>query len=750
MNRINALVVKKPILLAVFSFWLVASPSVHPFDFLNEDGGDFHAKKKQPRTQQSQKKVAELEAKLSKKITKIEKDFKIFQEKTCKNARVKAQDEPKLREVSSGKLTKHINSTICSKKTIRDSLEMLQSRKKNAPDAVLCFNDARVAATVVVHTKLRNELGDNFPLLRGTKGFTDSGIRKSQLHCTSWVKNFFYKDVVAKFQKVRRPKQETSSFAWHYKQYLDGFKSANCGKHLENIVTEEFKRAGSPSEVNATERRLCHIQTMGTLGAVYQNGVLNQLLRNKKQLEVHKGDPAALIGICTADVGILVNAEEFDRKIKAEGGEYDADDSVKIMDFNKEFYENSVASCKTKVLSYGALRLAVIQDEKRKRVVEQKRIAARSAELERNRKAREKARKEQIIAQRAKVFDATNVPTHERLIWGANPRSTEKFRSSSARDNEYFLNELNRFFVERTADFKSPDFKQPVKGEFEKTADYKLRLNQANKDHQAQVAKKQEEFKKQIPEKRQSIFSSQFGEATLEEVAYDADREVFILSVRSDSSEYKLQGVFPVPIAKAPALKKKIQGANPWVLFSYKSSKLRAEKLFLQCTNKEVCEEPEIFVAKLARESQVAHRFGIAALKQWKAKKAKKNAIEAEKRRRADNSPERRALKKAALSVLYHPNYGLGGFCDKIYEPKLRSTTYGTLSSLGGTTRFPAIVANYDFGCITSLTGDRKKMTEFWVVLGRDDAGGKYRCIKIAGESVINDLRDQCDFRSEY
>lgn len=95
------------------------------------------------------------------------------------------------------------------------------------------------------------------------------------------------------------------------------------------------------------------------------------------------------------------------------------------------------------------------------------------------------------------------------------------------------------------------------------------------------------------------------------------------------------------------------------------------------------------------------------------------------------------------------PNLGVSDMCDKVYDEKLRSVTYGTLTSNGGNTRFPAIVANYDFVCVNPVTGDRERESNFWVIFGHDDVAEKYRCMKIAGKPVIDRMKSECNLIPE-
>jgi len=100
-------------------------------------------------------------------------------------------------------------------------------------------------------------------------------------------------------------------------------------------------------------------------------------------------------------------------------------------------------------------------------------------------------------------------------------------------------------------------------------------------------------------------------------------------------------------------------------------------------------------------------------------------------------------LQNIAIRMLHDQN---GMLCDRIFDEQLNNVTYGSLSS-GGKTRFPAILANYDYRCVNPVAGDVERNTQFWVVFGHDKVGGKYRCFTSAKRSVVERAATGCDFR---
>ena len=65
----------------------------------------------------------------------------------------------------------------------------------------------------------------------------------------------------------------------------------------------------------------------------------------------------------------------------------------------------------------------------------------------------------------------------------------------------------------------------------------------------------------------------------------------------------------------------------------------------------------------------------------------------------------------------------------------------------GGSTRFPAIFANYEGTCIQPLTGNQKSISEWYVILALDELGGKTRCLKVAGKPAVSSVAQDCSFR---
>jgi hypothetical protein len=103
-------------------------------------------------------------------------------------------------------------------------------------------------------------------------------------------------------------------------------------------------------------------------------------------------------------------------------------------------------------------------------------------------------------------------------------------------------------------------------------------------------------------------------------------------------------------------------------------------------------------------------------------------------------------LRALALSLL--DSDGPASFCDKIIKPHLKNVVYGTADAgFGGSTRFPAIFANYEGTCVKSMTGDQESISKWYVILAYDELGGMMRCLKVAGKPVVSSIAQDCSFK---
>jgi zinc ribbon protein len=112
-----------------------------------------------------------------------------------------------------------------------------------------------------------------------------------------------------------------------------------------------------------------------------------------------------------------------------------------------------------------------------------------------------------------------------------------------------------------------------------------------------------------------------------------------------------------------------------------------------------------------------------------------------------------RKLRTAAMEVVHGSNgiggkVDIGGYsigCDKVLDEQLTDIEYGTIAA--GSARLPAMKANYLYTCISSIDGERQRQTVFWVVVGIDEEANMYRCVKVAGRPVVDEIANQCGFR---
>lgn len=60
-----------------------------------------------------------------------------------------------------------------------------------------------------------------------------------------------------------------------------------------------------------------------------------------------------------------------------------------------------------------------------------------------------------------------------------------------------------------------------------------------------------------------------------------------------------------------------------------------------------------------------------------------------------------------------------------------------------------AIKTHIKFMCVMPFDGARQENYEFWVILAIDRLTNSYRCVKFAGEDVVNDVAGRCGWRKE-
>jgi len=88
---------------------------------------------------------------------------------------------------------------------------------------------------------------------------------------------------------------------------------------------------------------------------------------------------------------------------------------------------------------------------------------------------------------------------------------------------------------------------------------------------------------------------------------------------------------------------------------------------------------------------------------------------------------------------------GYNNGCDQVFDERLSAIEFGTIAA--GSARVPAIRANYLYTCLSATDGARKRMTDFWVVLGIDAEASTYRCVKVAARPVVDEVANQCGFQ---
>lgn len=112
----------------------------------------------------------------------------------------------------------------------------------------------------------------------------------------------------------------------------------------------------------------------------------------------------------------------------------------------------------------------------------------------------------------------------------------------------------------------------------------------------------------------------------------------------------------------------------------------------------------------------------------------------------------RTALELEALAQM--DTVGFDFFCSSVLDKGLINVTTGTATGgNGGTTRFPAIMANYDGVCVNALTGDRdlEFIRGFWIFFALDSEASTLRCILNGTDEteLFSEASERCAFVPE-
>ncbi len=276
--------------------------------------------------------------------------------------------------------------------------------------------------------------------------------------------------------------------------------------------------------------------------------------------------------------------------------------------------------------------LEVVKEKRRiaavKKQYETEVAQAKSEQLQNDRLAREES-------QRAQIIDQYIAPGKQPVIWSSGPGSTSRYKS-----NDEFFYKLNKKYHEasRLSD-KQQAFTAPKRGEFEKSDAYNVRVAKEKADHEKLMLKKSQALAAGRSQILEGLLNEELGNPTIASVNYNADQEKFTIGITSPTS-FSIQVTLAHPISDAPRLKKEIQSAKPWVVFSFDSNEtLQLVAVILQHNKTTLKALPanKVLVA-MTDEKLKAHELKLdkeyAANKlRWKKEQKENDRLRAERRK---------------------------------------------------------------------------------------------------------------------
>ena len=216
-----------------------------------------------------------------------------------------------------------------------------------------------------------------------------------------------------------------------------------------------------------------------------------------------------------------------------------------------------------------------------------------------------------MVAKFRSIFAVSGVAPGDQIVWEAQPGSDSSTAHPSYPDAEQFFNELNIAVENRAKPLaESLAFAPPTKGEFEKTADYELRLQQAHDAYDANQAKAAEHVGQQKFLSRYTTFNEFLGRPTISASRYDADSEKLTLTISSPNSPYSATAVFSLPPSAAQVVKPALEKISPHVLLGLRDGELTARVFALRVGD-------EVYSGPISEASNSPIRFGSAAAEQW-------------------------------------------------------------------------------------------------------------------------------------
>jgi len=181
-------------------------------------------------------------------------------------------------------------------------------------------------------------------------------------------------------------------------------------------------------------------------------------------------------------------------------------------------------------------------------------------------------------ANRYKALKDLAISGYQLVLWGSETPSPNNDVPYS---KEQYTEKLNEQILHKISNWVAITKETLVKDEFETTQAFELRQKEYDKEYNAKVKARES----QLEQERPAIYAEGFsvlGTPVLNKVEYDADQEIFNLSISAIWADYVINAKVKVPVASAKETKSKIESMIPWVVFQIDGEKVIPKSVILQ------------------------------------------------------------------------------------------------------------------------------------------------------------------------
>lgn len=224
------------------------------------------------------------------------------------------------------------------------------------------------------------------------------------------------------------------------------------------------------------------------------------------------------------------------------------------------------------------------------------------------------AQQEQITKSVTKIraiWMATGVAPVDQVVWEGRSADSNTAEREPYKDIELFANELNIAIENRLKPLAANlSFTPPTKGEFEKTADYDVRVHNAHEAFTAAQDSNAAAVRSSIMQARNQVFNAFLGSPTISESKYDADKEMLTIGITSPKSPFRVTATIAIPPEEARTLVPTLASIAPHVLLSVAQGEATVRALVVWAGDK-------VYPGTVSDFTKMPIKFGSDAAAQW-------------------------------------------------------------------------------------------------------------------------------------